>query len=193
MNTLIVYTHPNHNSLNAAFLEAVRTGLKKNGNSKDVKILDLYKDEFDPRLIFNEEKKRRDMHVDPAMAEYREQLLWADNLVYIYPIWWGRPPAMLLGYFDKLLSTNFAYKSKNEYLTEGLIKGKKAIFISTMKGPTLYPMLLLGNAHKRLMKNAIFKFIGFKKFKFFEFGSMESKTGKQEKALKKVENYFALI
>jgi NAD(P)H dehydrogenase (quinone) len=192
MNTLIVYTHPNHNSLNYSFLEAVQNGLKKNHKQHDIQVLDLYEEDFDPRLQFNETKRRRDMHVEPSMDKYRAQINWAEQIVYIYPIWWGRPPAMLLGYFDKLFSTNFAYKSKGKFATEGLIKNKSVIFISTMKGPTNYPLFLMNNAHKALMKRAVFKFIGFKKFKFFEFGSMESTEGKQQKALSKIENYFAV-
>lgn len=190
MNTLIVYTHPNHNSLNYSFLDAVKKGL--NNNNNEIKVLDLYKEDFDPRLQFNETQKRRDMHIQPSMQKYRNQVIWAEQIIYIYPIWWGRPPAMLLGYFDKLFSTNFAYRNKKGFSTEGLITGKSVTFISTMKGPTNYPLLFLGNAHKRLMKTAIFKFIGFNKFKFFEFGSMETKNNKQKKALTKIEKYFSM-
>lgn len=191
MNTLIVYTHPNHESLNYSFLEKVKSGLALNNQDVDLQILDLYADNFDPRLSFDETFRRRDLHKEPAMSNYRDQLLWADQIIYIYPIWWGRPPAMLLGYFDRLLSTNFAYKYKSNNLPEGLIKGKSVVCISTMKGPTFYPMIFLKNAHKTLMKKAVFNFVGIKNIKFFEFGFMETKKNKQEKALNKVHKYFA--
>jgi NAD(P)H dehydrogenase (quinone) len=38
-----------------------------------------------------EGQKRRDLHKDPEIRDYQEKILWADHLVFIYPIWWGRP------------------------------------------------------------------------------------------------------
>lgn len=190
MNTLIIYTHPNHNSLNFAFLEKVLKGCEENPIKKEIQVLDLYKENFDPVLVFNKEKRRRDMFKEERMEKYRNQLTWADQMVFIYPIWWGRPPAMLLGYIDQLFASNFAYKEKGKYLSEGLLKGKSVICISTMKGPTNYPFIYLNNAHKILMKKALFRYVGIKKVKFFEFGNMESSKGKQSKKLNKIYHYF---
>jgi len=192
MNVLVIYTHPHKKSLNGAFLEKTLGGLNKNEKVGNIEILDLYEEQFDPALIFNDENKRRDMHRDPALKKYREQIVKADIIVFIYPIWWGRPPAMLFGYIDKLFASEFAYKQEpGKMLPEGLLKGKKTICISTMKGPTGYPRLFLGNAHKILMKKALFNFVGIKDVRFFEFGSMEKKEGKQIKQLNKIETFMS--
>ncbi|EWH21304.1 hypothetical protein M769_0115510 [Bacillus haynesii] len=45
------------------------------------------------------------------------------------------------------------------------MKGKSVVCISTMKGPELYPLFLLNNSHKVLMKRAVFHFIGVKKMR----------------------------
>lgn len=190
MNVLVVFTHPHKKSLNGAFLKAVEEGLENNGKVNEYKTLDLYAEGFDPVLVFNEEIKRRNMHKESSMESYREQFLWADQIVFIYPIWWGRPPAMLMGYIDKLFASEFAYHYEpGKLYPEGLLKGKKVLCISTMKGPTAYPLLTLGNAHKRLMRTALFNFVGIKKVRFFEFGSMESKKGKQERDLQTVRSF----
>ncbi|WP_040951833.1 NAD(P)H-dependent oxidoreductase [Gorillibacterium massiliense] len=188
MKTLIVYTHPNHQSLNDGFLQAVIRGCQENARIEDIEVLDLYEEKFDPALVFNEEKLRRNMHVDPELAKYREQIMRADKLVFIYPIWWGRPPAMLLGYIDRVFVSGFAYREG-----EGLLKGKTVVCVSSMKGPSLYPLLWLNNAHKILMRRALFRFVGIRKVKFFEFGSMESPKGKQENKLNKVYRYFQSV
>lgn len=190
MKTLIIYTHPNHKSLNYAFLQKTIEGLKGNPLVSDIQTLDLYADDFDPRLVFNEHKRRRDMHLDPDLTEYRKQLMWADKIVFIYPIWWGRPPAMLLGYIDRMMAANFAYRKSGGLMPEGLMKNKSAVIVSTMEGPTMYPFFWLNNAHKILMKRALLKYVGFKKVKFFEFGSMEKKNGPQAKRLEQIYNYF---
>ncbi|NBD27129.1 NAD(P)H-dependent oxidoreductase [Paenibacillus glycinis] len=193
MKLLVVYTHPSHESLSYAFLRQVVQGSGENAAVEDVKVLDLYEAGFDPVLVFNREKRRRDMHVDPALAVYREQLLWADKIVFVYPIWWGRPPAMLLGYIDRLFASGFAYRDKGGLLPEGLLKNKSVVCISTMKGPSLYPLFWLHDAHKTLMRKALFRFVGIKKVKFFEFGRMEVKDGAQAKKLDKVYRYFKTV
>ncbi|MGG3806173.1 NAD(P)H-dependent oxidoreductase [Metabacillus fastidiosus] len=193
MKTLIIYTHPNHNSLVYSFLEKVIEGSKENPNIKEIQILDLYEESFNPLLVFNKEKRRRDMYRDPNLEKYREQIMWADKIVFIYPIWWGRPPAMLMGYIDQMFASNFAYKDKGGLLPEGLLKGKSVVCVSTMKGPANYPLLYLNNAHKILMKRALFSYVGIKKVKFFEFGNMESPKGKQTEKLNKVYRYFQKV
>lgn len=48
------------------------------------------------------------------LEKYRNQITWADKIVFVYPIWWGRPPAMLMGYIDQLFAANFAYRDKRD-------------------------------------------------------------------------------
>lgn len=190
MNLLVIYTHPNHQSLSYAFMQEVLRGSGENPKVTEIQVLDLYEAGFDPVLVFNENKRRRDMHTDPELAKYREQLLWADKIVFVYPIWWGRPPAMLLGYIDQMFASGFAYRDKGGLLPEGLLKGKSVVCISSMKGPAHYPLLWLGNSHKVLMRKALFNYVGIRKVKFFEFGSMESPRGKHSRKLEQIRRYF---
>ncbi len=108
MKVLAIYTHPNHKSLSYAFLQKVIQGSRANRHITKMQVLDLYEEGFDPVLVFNENKRRRDMHIDPKLEKYREQIREADKIVFVYPIWWGRPPAMLLGYIDQIFASNFA-------------------------------------------------------------------------------------
>ncbi|MEK5333307.1 NAD(P)H-dependent oxidoreductase [Lysinibacillus sp. FSL W8-0992] len=193
MKTLIIYTYPNHQSLNYSFLQEVVKGCNENPYINELQVVDLYEEKFDPILHFNEYRRRRDMYLDPKLEKYREQITWADKIVFVYPIWWGRPPAMLLGYIDQLFASNFAYRDKKGLFPDGLLKGKSVVCVSTMKGPTKYPLLWLNNAHKVLMRKALFNFVGIKKVKFFEFGNMESKKGGQQKKLAKVYQYFRQV
>jgi NAD(P)H dehydrogenase (quinone) len=192
MKTLIIYTHPTRESLNGAFLKAVQQGITSRASEHEVQVLDLYEEDFDPSLIYNQKIRRRDMHTNPDFEKYREQIRWADRLVFIYPIFWGRPPAMLLGFIDQVLATDFAYKYvPGKIYPKGLLAGKSAVCISTMKGPRGYIRFTLGNVHQVLMKKAVLRFVGIRHIKFFEFGSMESPKGNQARKLAIVHNYFA--
>jgi len=194
MQVLVVYTHPHRKSLNGAFLDKTIAGLGSNESVKHVEVLDLYEEDFDPRLTFNEEERRRDLHKHPYMEKYRNQISKADTVVFIYPIWWGRPPAMLLGYIDRLFTTGFAYRiDPGKILPVGLLKGKRTICISTMQGPSGYIGFFLGNVHKILMKKALFNYVGIRNVRFFEFGSMESPKGNHEKKLARIEKHMSRL
>lgn len=193
MKYLIVYSHPHRESLNGAFLRTITRTLEERSDAPEIKVLDLYGDGFDPVLTFGPEKRRRDLHRDPDTAPYREMLTWAEKIILVYPIWWGRPPAMLLGFIDRLFSSHFAYRDiPGALLPEGLLKGREVVCVSTMKGPPGYLQYWLWNAHRVLMKKALFNFVGIKRVKFFEFGKMEGESHRlrREKALAKVGRYF---
>ena len=74
MNVLVIYTHPHRKSLNGSFLQKTLDGLDHNKSVNQVDVLDLYKEGFNPLLVFNEDRKRRDMSKDPALRKYREQI-----------------------------------------------------------------------------------------------------------------------
>ena len=94
---------------------------------------------------------------------------------------------------SRLFASNFAYRDQKKLLPEGLLKGKSVVCVSTMKGPTKYPLIWLNNAHKILMRKAVFHYVGIKKVKFFEFGNMESAKGHQTRKLEKVYRYFKTV
>ncbi len=189
MKTLFVYAHPNHQSLCHDLWQSAVAAATSQGS--EVHSLDLHAMNFNPVLEYNSQKRRRDMYLEPEMEEHRQWIRWADRIVLIYPIYWGRPPAMLLGWIDRLFAANFAFKDENKNFPKPLLVGKEAVCISTMKGPTFYPLFWLGNAHKILMKRALFGYVGIKKVKFFEFGGAEKPNGPQKKMLAKVSQWFA--
>jgi len=83
MNALLVYTHPNHASLSYSFLQAVQEGIQANPAISKTDTIDLYEEDFDPVLVFNEKKRRRDMHNEPDFASYRDKVSQADLLVFV--------------------------------------------------------------------------------------------------------------
>lgn len=90
MQTAVIYAHPNPNSFNGAILNQVIKALEDGKHFYDV--IDLYRDRFDPVLLFDEKKRRSDMKHDPETAEYRRIVKNADHLIFIYPLWWGGMP-----------------------------------------------------------------------------------------------------
>lgn len=162
MNVLIVYAHPNPGSLSGAVLERLQQGLAEGGHR--VSTLDLYEERFDPVLVVDERRRRRDLLNDPYTARYRELIADADLLAFVYPIWWHGPPAILKGFFDRVFVSGFAYsykgKKKNALLPEGLLAGKKAWFVYTLDAP---PLLARLDPGWLVIKYSIFWYCGIRR------------------------------
>ena len=69
MKILMIYAHPNDKSYNASILETVKENLSP---KHELRILDLYKGQFDPVLRFDATHRRRDLANDVAMKHYRD-------------------------------------------------------------------------------------------------------------------------
>ncbi|MDF7626795.1 NAD(P)H-dependent oxidoreductase [Lactobacillaceae bacterium L1_55_11] len=187
MNILVIYAYPNHTGLNYAILNRIR----KNLNSRHkVKILDLYEDDFNPILVFNQAHRRRDLDQDPAMGPYRKMVQEADFLIFVYPIWWGGMPAILKGFIDRVFVKGFAYHYPNGGLRpEGLLPGKSAWIVNTCDTPGFY-IKLFQEDYGRILKRQVLKMCGIHVQKHSRLNFVRrSSLAKREKFLDKVGNY----
>ncbi len=135
MNVLIVFTHPNPASFNHALLERVSTGLKEAGHN--IKVKDLYKENFDPILSASDLAQLQEGIIPPKIAKEQQQLLWADSLIFIYPLWWFGRPAMLKGWFDIVMTNGLAFEYSSDGV-KGLLKHKRALVLITAGGSKQY-------------------------------------------------------
>jgi len=133
MKVLIVFTHPNSNSFNHALLENISAGLNHAGH--EVKVKNLYEEGFNPVLDSDDLSALHNGNIPDRIAKQQRELLWAEllwaeGLVFIYPLWWFTPPAMLKGWFDVTFSNGVAFEYSNEG-AKGLLKHKKALVLIT--------------------------------------------------------------
>jgi NAD(P)H dehydrogenase (quinone) len=173
METLIIYAHPNNHSLNHAILENVKRGL--NEAHRKFELIDLYAEKFDPILVMDEQHKRRDLINDPYTEKYREKINQADTLIFIYPVWWYGVPAILKGFFDRVLVSGFAFKYDGK-LPKGLLKNKSAWVIYTIDSPSFYIRLFRNNAEWTVVRDAVLKFCGIKNIKRTRLTSVKHST-----------------
>lgn len=129
MKALVVFAHPNFNSFNGAVLKTVVDTLEQ--KKAEIRVKDLYKMGWNPLLSTEDFQQLYSGKVPPDIAREQEDVTWAEALIFIYPIWWLERPAILKGWFDRVFSHGFAYAYTKEGMAEGLIKGKKAVIITT--------------------------------------------------------------
>src|ERR1700749_1212811 len=108
MRVLYIYCHPSPQSFHAGIRARALEALKASGHEVD--LLDLYAEKFDPVLS---EDARRHYH-DPSRNRvglecYIARLIAAEALVLQFPTWCFGPPAMLKGFFDRLIMPGVAF------------------------------------------------------------------------------------
>jgi NAD(P)H dehydrogenase (quinone) len=187
MRIVIVFNHPYEGSYCNALLNAVQGGLQKSGHEVDVMHLD--KDEFNPRMTSGDLKAFvAHQAVDPQVLNYHERLKLADQLIFIFPIWWDIMPAATKGFIDRVLSPGFAYDHhpRGFGLRPLLPKVKRITMITTMNKPKIMYSLIIGNLIRKVMLRSIFKTMGYKNLHWISFTSVKSVT--QEKRIKWLKN-----
>ncbi len=184
MDTLIIFAHPWEGSFNNAILEHIETRLKE--QEKSYQVIDLYKDGFNPSL---EEKDlstfAEGIYQDPLAEKYSKALLSAEEVIFIYPIWWYGPPAILKGFFDKVFLKNHLYRQENKGPMEGLLETKRTIMITTanMGRDNLEAM---GDPITNLYLNGIMGFMGSQEQKWLHCEQVHEKD-RREKLLEEID------
>ncbi|MBE3595395.1 MAG: NAD(P)H-dependent oxidoreductase [Candidatus Carbobacillus altaicus] len=184
MIVLIIYTHPNPKSFNAAILKEVERVLHEAGHTYAV--INLYKDNFDPVLVYNDKIRRSDLKNHPETAHYRELVRQADHLIFIYPVWWYGVPAILKGFFDRVFVSGFAYRYDG-MVPKGLLKRKSAWVVYTIDSPGWYIRLVRRSAEWIVIRDAVLKFCGIRKVKRFMF------AGVKRSSLKRRQRWLAYL
>lgn len=148
MRALVVYCHPNPESLVAAAKDRVLAGLTAGGH--DVRLTDLYAEGFDPELSLDEWRRHRDPGVAPAIDPYADDLRWAEALVLVYPTWWSGQPAMLKGWFDRVWASGVAWElDTGGSIARPLLTDLRRIAVVTTHGSSKWVNALEGESGKR--------------------------------------------
>jgi NAD(P)H dehydrogenase (quinone) len=113
MNILIVYSHPSPKSYTYQVLEQLKTALLQRAWS--VEVSDLYAMNFESNMTEQEYDReafsKADLPVAHDVLEEHKKIQRADCIIFLYPVWWSDCPAKLKGWFDRVFTVGFAYKS----------------------------------------------------------------------------------
>lgn len=131
VTVLLLVAHPDRSSLNHAIAERIGSALIDEGHR--VLSHDLYAEHFEP-VLENEEIRRR-YSLDDTFARHAAELREADAIAFIYPDWWGMPPAILKGWIDRLFRPGLAYDHDGPEFgpkeKRALLTGRRALIITT--------------------------------------------------------------
>jgi NAD(P)H dehydrogenase (quinone) len=167
MNHLIVVAHPVKESFTMSLVRAYATELEGLGHKSQT--YDLYRMGFDPVLPREELAPAADHPTHAVIKRAQDDVLAAEVLTVVYPLWWMSMPAILKGYIDRVFARGFAYESQNGNV-HGLLSGKRCVMI-TLSGAPL-PLLVQSGEWKALevlQDTHIFRSSGFELIEHLHF------------------------
>jgi len=109
-NALIVTAHPVENSLSHSLAARIAARLREQGTQ--VEIADLHAEAFTPAMLRPDlALYHGDASAPPAdIVREQQRVERADMLVFVFPVYWWSVPGLLKGWFDRVLTLNWAYK-----------------------------------------------------------------------------------
>lgn len=137
MNTLstacykhaVILAHPEAQSFNASVARAYCDAVAAKGQVAEMR--DLYRIGFDPRLTAEERPGSPSFRPRDDVATELDAIADADVFVFVYPIWFGMPPAMIVGYVDRVLGAGFGHRKVKARARHAFMSGKHLLSITT--------------------------------------------------------------
>jgi putative NADPH-quinone reductase len=150
MRVLVVYSHPVEASFNAAVHARVVESLHKAGHTVDD--CDLYAEGFNPVLGRAERLSYHDTSVNRAPVQgYVDRLLAAEALVLVFPVWCFGLPAMLKGWFDRVLMPGVAFDISDPAHVKPALTHLRTIVAVTTYGRPRWTAFLMGDPPRKVI------------------------------------------
>jgi NAD(P)H dehydrogenase (quinone) len=129
MRHLLIVCHPKRQSFTQAVARAYAEAVKALGDEAIIR--DLYRLGFDPILRERELLDAKKSVIPTVVRQEQRLLAEAETIAFFYPLWWAFMPAMMKGYFDRVLSSGFAYDFKGDDMIPRLADKTAMIFTSS--------------------------------------------------------------
>lgn len=95
-----------------------------------------------------------------AVSDVQGDIVWAQHLVIVYPLWLGSMPARLKALFEQTFRPGFAFGQRERMIGLGRLKGRSARVIVTMGMPAvIYRAFYFAHSLKALTRG-ILAFVG---------------------------------
>lgn len=170
----IVFCHPKSHSFNHRILESITKSLSDEGHEYDV--IDLYGENFNPVLdSAGMDLMSQGRSTDDQTRRYADAMRASNEIVFIFPIWWGSMPAMLKGFIDKTFVKGVVYDTTPEGTTVPCLSIDKTTVVTTSEADSE----ICGNYIMGYLTPLTFANVGMNAVRWFNLDHISEKTDAQ--------------
>lgn len=150
---LVLYAHPVEDSFHATLHRTVVDTLRDVGHTVDD--CDLYAENFQPVLTRQERIDYHDLEANQRNVKpYVDRLLAAEALVVVHPVWIYGYPAILKGFFDRILIPGVMFDHIDGRVKMKLHNIEKLVGVATYGG-TRTRAFLAGDPPRKNVKRVL--------------------------------------
>lgn len=178
MNVLIVWAHPEACSFTRSLVDLARDVLQEAGH--EVRTTDLYRQGFEAvasgadfsqrsrpdRLVYDNEQLAavKGTGFDGEIERALEDLLWCDQLILQFPLWWFSVPAIMKGWIDRVMVKGIAYGGGRWYDRGGFTGRRAMLSLTTAAFPEMCAPNGINGAMEVILwplQHGVLRFCGF--------------------------------
>lgn len=163
---LVIVASPRADGFAHTLANAAITALHAEG----VEIIhhDLYRERFDPVLTAEEAVTTRRFGEDAFTAggdllieRHRRDLVRADLLFVAHPNWWGKPPAIMAGWIDRVIAPGIAYTlPSREEVPRSAVHLRALVVLNTGDTPLERERTVFGDPLDAMWRRSVGSFLG---------------------------------
>lgn len=184
----LIICNPKTHSQKELYIQTYIEEAKKLGH--DVRVVNLYDLNIDYVRANGDEI---DYSITPELKQAQNNILWADQLVFVYPIWWLGIPALMKSFIEKVFQENVV-SDMGEMGPKPLLKGKTAVIMQSYSMPYFAMRYLYGDIPMKWWKIALTNWCGPKIVKRFDFDLIDNVSEKKkEKWIKEIKKFLKKI
>jgi NAD(P)H dehydrogenase (quinone) len=172
MHSLIIKSHPRADGFTHSIASSYKSKIEKTGNTAT--ILDLCEStHFQEYAKFGDNKYILE---DASTKRMQDLIRTADEIVWVFPVWWMDCPAVMKNFWDRNFTTGFAFRYNADGKVDKLLTGKTTKVFATAGGP----WFIIGFFMGLIWKLGRFGFVGLKTTSFRVLGTFPKKTEEEK-------------
>ena len=186
----IIICNPKEHSSKDFYVQAYIEEAKNKGH--EVRVINVYDLNID-FLRFSREKGDFDYSLSDELKQQQENLIWANQLVFVYPVWELSVPPILQTFLAKIFAEGIAAEM-SERGPKPLMKDKTAVIIQSYSMPYFYMKYFYGDLVMKWWKVILTDWCGPKIVKRVDLDMIDSVSEKRkEKWMNDIKKFISKL
>lgn len=190
MKIFMIICNPKEHSSKEEFVRTYIEEVQKKGH--EVRTVNVYDLKID-FLRFDKEKNDFDFSMSEEFKQQQENLIWSNQVVFVYPIWCLAVPPILSTFISKIFAEGIAAEMTDKG-PKPLMKDKTAVIIQSYDMPYWCMKYLYADVPMKWWKVVLTEWCGPKIIKRFDFDMIGSASEKKkQKWIKDIKKFVAKL
>lgn len=184
----IITCNPKEHSEKELYVQTYIEEAKKYGH--EVRIINLYDLDID---YLRANGNEFDYSISYELKQAQDNIIWADQLVFVYPIWWLAIPALMKSFIERTFAEDVV-SEMDKMGPKPLLKDKTAVIIQSYSMPYFAMKYFYADIPMKWWKIALTDWCGPKIIKRFDFDMIDNVQEKRkQKWIKDIKKFVSKI